>query len=400
VRVDWTRGMTFQGEKRTASFMGNVVLDGGNDHMTCQEMQMIFSEAEPEKPGKAGKAAKAGPAIRPAEPAAVVAVATVLPDAKPKAPVGPAVASRPGARQRLRGMAVGMERYSRRRISMISAERDVTLQSRRENESGQLLRRIQLAGEKLIYDAEGGRMTMLGHGTFVAEDYDKPRPRRPVENEMLAPAIDRPSQTAFEWTQSMQFAQKDRLVVLDGNAKMVHKSAQQIILTDQLNVPRQLWGKLPEGRKTVLTCNNMMAQFGQAKEKEKEGPTTGPSTGPSTSPATRPTSRPTSRPTTRSGADLLEKGPDLGPLDLFSATGNVNLKDGPRQVIAQRLIYNRLKDLAVIWGYLEGAPSAKASVLLEDPQTGRSQAWSSPKIIWQRQDNKIVTEEVTGTGSR
>ena len=47
VHVDWTRGMTFQGEKRTASFRGNVVLDGGNDHMTCQEMQMIFAEAEP-----------------------------------------------------------------------------------------------------------------------------------------------------------------------------------------------------------------------------------------------------------------------------------------------------------------------------------------------------------------
>ena len=98
--------------------------------------------------------------------------------------------------------------------------------------------------------------------------------------------------------------------------------------------------------------------------------------------------------------DLLESGPDLGPLDLFSATKDVNLKDGPRQVLAQRLIYNRQNDLAVIWGYLDGEKPANATVIYEDPKTGRSQSWSSPKIIWYRRNNQIITEEVTGAGGR
>lgn len=256
---------------------------------------------------------------------------------------------------------------------MVLADKDVTLQSRRENAGKQLVRRIQLTGDKLIYDAQTSRLTMLGYGTFMAEDYQKPKEQRQAGPDGLVAAVGRPSQTAFQWNDSMQFSQQDRLVVLDGNVKMVHRSGDKVVLTDNLNVPRDVWGKLEAGRRTVLTCGNMMAKFAE----------------PEKSPRTRP-----------AAGDLSEEGPDLGPLQLFSATRDVNLKDGPWQVLAQRLIYNREKDLAVIWGFVEGERPANATVLYEDPTTGRSQSWSSPRIIWYRQNNKIVTEEVTGAGGR
>ena len=170
----------------------------------------------------------------------------------------------------------------------------------------------------------------------------------------------------------MQFSQKDRLVVLEGQVKMVHRSGEQVVLADKLNVPRDQWGKLAPGRKTVMTCASMMAKFAE----------------------------PDKTASTRPARDVMEEGPDIGPIELFSATGDVNLRDGPRQVLAQRLVYNGPRDLAVIWGFLEGKPPANALVVYEDPATGRSQSWSSPKVVWFRQDNRIITENVTGTGGR
>jgi hypothetical protein len=94
----------------------------------------------------------------------------------------------------------------------------------------------------------------------------------------------------------------------------------------------------------------------------------------------------------------------MGPLDLFSATGDVSLKDGPRHVLGQRLIYNRGntpdKEIVVVWGFLEGKPPAKASITYEDPQTGRTQTTASPKFIWYRRDNRIFAEDVSASGGR
>ena len=345
VAVAWSKGMTFRGEKRTASFAGDVTLDGGMDQMACQSMQILFTEPPAEKP----------PATQP----------TSVPVARP--------ASRPARAGRLGGMAVGMDKYSRRRISMILADKDVSLRSRRENAKKQLVRRVQLAGDKLIYDVQTSRLTMLEHGTFMAEDYEKPRKEKPADSDGLVAAVGRPSQTAFEWNRSMQFSQKDRLVVLDGKVKMVHRSGNQVLLADKLPVPREEWGTLEAGRKTVLSCEEMIAKFAE--------------------PEARTTTRPAER-------DVLQEGPDLGPIELFSASRDVNLKDGPRQILAQRLVYNRLNDVAVIWGFLEGEKPAKATVVYEDPTTGRSQVLSSPKLIWYRRNNKIISADVTGAGGR
>ena len=44
-------------------------------------------------------------------------------------------------------------------------------------------------------------------------------------------------------------------------------SGAQVLLTNKLNVPRDEWGTLPAGRKTILKCENMMAKFGPPEDK-------------------------------------------------------------------------------------------------------------------------------------
>lgn len=343
IDVTWAKKMTFSGKKKTAGFVGDAKLSSELDNFSAQELQLVFTDP--------------------------------LPDANEPEPARP----RRGA-PATGAMAVGMEQYSRRRISMIYADRDIVLASKRLDERNRLLRRMQLTGEKLIYDAESERITMLGGGTFINEDYSPPRKRKITGSDGVMPAVDRPSQTAFEWKKSMEMSQAERVVTLERGVTMVHRSGDQILLARKLNVPRDTWGVLPEGRKTILKCGSMMAKFGEPEEK--------------------PTTRPGEAQSARSGGDPLGRGPTLGPLDLFSAKRDVNLKDGPRQVLAQRLIYNRAKDLAVVWGFLEGKPPAKASIIVEQPEQGRAQTWSSPKLIWYRQDNRILAEDVTGGGGR
>lgn len=343
--------MSFRGAKRTAEFAGDVAMDSALDDVRCQDLQLLFTEQLPDPNSSAAGVAK------------LAAKDTATRDAS-----------------RLGGMAVGMEQYSRRRISMIFADKDIVLRSRREDQKNRLLRRMQLTGEKLIYDSDSGRITMLGHGTLINEDYGKPRPPREADASGLVAGVDRPSQSAFEWKKNMQLSQTDRVVTLEGSVTMVHRSGDQVLLTNRLNVPRDEWGPLPAGRKTILKCENMMARFGEPEDK--------------------PAAQPSTRPSVRTAGDPLREGPTLGPLDLFSATGDVNLKDSPRQVLAQRLIYNRLTNLVVVWGFLEGKAPSKATIIYEDREAGRSQAWSSPKLIWYRKDNRILAEDVSGTGGR
>ena len=343
VKVRWGKKMSFSGQKRTAAFSGDVRLDSDLDNVSAQDLQLVFTKqlTTPDEAAKA-KADKA--------------------KAKPAS------------------LAMDMEQYNRRRIAMIFADKDIVLASKRLDRRNRLLRRMQLTGEKLIYDADGERITMLGHGTFINEDYSAPKPRKITGDDGIMPAIGRPSQSAFEWKKSMELSQAERVVTLNGGVTMVNRSADQILLSNKLNVPRDTWGKLPAGRKTILKCGGMMAKFG--------------------APADKATTSPAAKTPRRLGGDPLGQGPTMGPLDLFSASGNVNLKDGPRQVLAQRIIYNGEKDLAVIWGYLPNQPRAKASLIYEQADLGRTQTWSSPKLIWYRQDNRILAENVSGGGGR
>jgi len=360
IRITWADSMDYAGTRNSAIFTGEVKLRSQTDQMDCRQMQVIFERTEP--------------STRPAK-------------ARPAA-TGPAKASVASSRPADRG-PLAMAEYSSRRLSMILADGQVVLQTRRADEQQHLLRRVQLACEKLIYNAGAAQVDIVGGGTMLSEDYRPPQPksksaaRTARPDDALSGNVDSPSQTAFRWAKSLCYMQEQRSINMDGDVLMVHRSGDQVVLADQVNRPD--WPQpLPAGRRSEITCDRLLARFAEPPK-------------PATRPATKPASRPATAP-----ADDLDLGPRLGPLKLFHATGQVNMRDGTRQVLAQRLVYDRSTelDLAIIWGYLPGQPEADAHIYEEDPDKGTSRSWSSPKIIWDRKNDTITADKATGGGGR
>ena len=369
IRVVWTKGMDYRGGRNEVLFNGGVKLDSGLDHMECGRMRLVFERI----------AATTQPATQPT--------------------TAPAATTKPADEDKR--LALGVEAYSRRRLAMILARDAVKLQSRRELK-GVLERRLQLAGDELVYDARTGEMDMNGPGTLVAEDYRLPakpttQPAKPEVGQ--SPALQGPSQTAFAWKKSMRLSQTERVAVIEKDVTMVHRSGNEIVMADKLKVPYSI-ADLPDGRKTMLTCGEMMAKFGEPNDKPAQAATTQPAGAKPPAPTTKPVAATKPAATTKP-ADIWEAGPKLGPLELFKATHDVNLKDGPQQVLGQELIYDRARHVAIVLGWLPGQAKANAVIYYETPQ--RSQNWSSPKMTCffdeQGEIIRVITEEVGGAGS-
>jgi len=289
--------------------------------------------------------------------------------------VGAKSTTKPASPGGSRRLALNVEQYSRRRLAMIKARDDVKVNSYREDEQKRFMR-LQMTGNNLVYDASAKKMLVSGAGTLVVEDYrleKKKRPKTRPKDAPVADAIRRPWQTLFTWSKYMEMLQDQRKVFMDGNVVMVHRSGQQIVKAKALKLPP--WPKtLPVGRSTRLTCEKLMAKFAPPDKKLERKPKAGELT-----------------------------GPRVGPPEMFSATRNVNLSDGVKQVrtvIAQRLYYYRKTDVAEIFGFMPNEPVANAMVSLEDKTAGTSQEVTSPKILWYRATNRIVAKKVAGGGSR
>ena len=156
---------------------------------------------------------------------------------------------------------------------------------------------------------------------------------------------------------------------------MVHRSGEHIILTDKLNIPK--WKDIGAGRKSALNCRRLVAIFAEPDKKKKP------------------------RKGDKSSQDMMAGGPRLGPLEKFTAFRDVNLKDGDVQIMGQKLIYDRRKELAVVLGSLPGDPPTDAKVFQENPATRKSRNWSSPTITCHFKGNEIkevITEGITGGG--
>ncbi len=328
VEITWTDGMEFSGKKRTAAVIGDVRLATAGDTMECQKMRVRF-------------------APRPAGPA-----------------TGPA--TRPAARDQA-------ARFRAERIATVIAEKDVRLESVRTDPKGFLLRRVLLRSpNKVQYEAAAEKLDCFGPGTLSVEDYRPPvkRAAGAASDVLLSGGIPRPSQSAFDWKESMKMDQKERVVRLAGGVKMAHRSGEKVLLSKKLKVPP--WGKLPKGRKTMMVCDRMLARFDPPDDKPDDR------------------------------ADSLG-GPKVGDLALFDARGDendVNLVDGPRQVLCRRVLYQRARDLAIIWGSLPGEPLKDAVLYHEDKERGTLNSWKSPKLIWHRQTNRIEAKDVEVRGGR
>lgn len=449
VHISWVDSMQYYGKLYKAIFEGEVQLRSETDELDCGEMRVFFDKVAPPPRRRAVPVAEPGrlagthtrrpltPAATsnsevgihlptgepnrvapratepnrppdgatdstkppPPAPAAVSVPAGLLtrpaptPTDKPTAtaPAAKGAAAKGAAGKRRGRRMIRMEQYSRRRIIMVVSRDNVVLRSRRETPKRELQRRLELsARDQLMYDVQGSKIEVTGPGSLVSEDYRPPRKRTPGRGTDPASAManmERPAQTLFQWKESMKMSQHERRVDLEGDVMMVNRSGDKILLVGGLNIP-PMPGKLPAGRITAMTCQNLRAQFGEPEPEKRVKKTVTPTTVRVKDAATK----------TKKRVRYFDMGPRLGPLDLFNAAGKVNLKDGPRQLIGERLLYDREKDTATIWGNVPGQPTANASLFYEDPGTQQSQSWSSPKIIWHRKDNRIETEQVTGGG--
>jgi len=317
----WNKQMTFTGKKDSASFAGGVTVVSGDDKLSAGEMDVTFEKVASPKP----------------------------------APKDPADTS---ARQRA-AASIAELGVGKRRLKTIVCRRDVVMDRVRNNAIGRLIQQVRLTGDQLTYNASAGkddktaRMTVDGPGMLFLGDYDLPEGKA---------AADKPSQTLFVWKRGMAFSQKDRQVVLHGGVSMKYRTGNQIVKAERLNIPAM--GRLPPGRNVAMTCQKMIASFGDAK------------------PAAR-------------------RAMTLGRLRQFRAIGKVDLAEGPidqrRRMLGEVLSYDRVKEIVVA----EGTRSTPAMLTYNSTAQETLKTVRSRRIECYLKDNVIVrvrTAEITGGG--
>jgi len=355
LRVSWTRSMLYHGRSGQAKFDGDVDLKSSREVMQCRQMRLFFEQP----------------------PATIAAIKSTK--KKPR-----------------RSLSLGVERYSRRKISRIEAEGgkgDTTralMQSCNMHPKNPvwLQRRVELRADKVLYDAISGDTYVIGAGTFLSEDYRPPEKKAEAPRRLSAPAgvggqIDRPSQTLFAWKKSMFLSQKHRHVNLQKDVTMIHRSGNEVLVIRGMKT--EPWGELEKGRKTKLRCENMDAWFDEPEPSvnmKSESP---------------------------DKTDLLlAAGPRLGPLKMFSAVLDVTFEDGPYKIDGQKILYSGQTPLpgtdeklrvVTVWGYLpDDKRRTNARITYEDPETKRVQAWESPTLVYDMTNEKIRTEKMEGGG--
>jgi lipopolysaccharide export system protein LptA len=338
IKIQWTRKMLYHGQSGQGVFAGDVDLDSGEDLLQAGELRLFFEKETNPRQRK--------------------------------------------AKAETRSLGLGVDSYSSReihRIEAISGKGDKRLALMRAQRtvpgaSEQLQQRMELRGEKVLYDARSGDTKVLGQGTFLAEDYRPPKPGRrsaPRGGQDIAMAsmqLERPSQTLFTWKKQLFLSQRERHINLQENVTMVHRSGGKVLVMKGLKHPD--WGKLSEGRKSTLRAGEVDAWFDEPLRQETTGQ-----------------------------GDILDSGPQFGTLRMFTAVDSVTFSDGPYTIDGQRVLYEGFKRLLTVWGYLPNADTqTSARVTYEDPQTGRLQTWESPTIIWDMRRDSIKIEKFEGGG--
>jgi lipopolysaccharide export system protein LptA len=324
VDVTWTQRMEFFGQKNEANFIGDVDMQSLGEEMQCQQLRLVFEKDE---------------------------------DADEEVAVS--------AEDNERRMGLSIDRYGNRKLSMIMAFNEIAIQSTRLNETGQLIQRLKVTGDRLLYDAPVNELSIFGQGTLLAEDYKidldasgQPKRRADSTGNMT---LQSPTQTAILWTREMQILQDDRQVNVSGQVQMIHRSGNQVAKDEALNAPD--WGDLDTGRKSNMTCDRLTANFAPAPETDESGEA--------------------------ESGDPWESGPKLGPLEFFEATGQVSMADGDIQIVASQMTYDERDDTVVLLGSLPGKPAADATIIYENKQTGEFKSWSRPRMDVELEDGQI-----------
>ena len=337
VEIIWFDRMQYSGRRNTAEFHGQVSLTRGLETMSSEQMRVVFKEQPSTEMASEGQ-----------EP-------------QPR-----------GDRDVL---GFGQGSLSPGKLGMVflkGSSRRVVLRSRRLDEQGQLVGRLELMCEDLAYNAELKDMKVIGPGNLVVEDYHSPESNRSAGQD-LTDGVKSPSQTVFEWQESMQLLGQERSVVMKQDVHMVHRSGDKIVASEAelalLNVPA--WPRpLPTGRESDLWCDNLLVRFAPPPPPEQG--------------EVQPDDM----------TDVEGIAERVGPLDLFTGRGTVSLEDGPWLVQGHELIYENQdgQDVFVVLGRPD------AAVTYRNPSREGDTVTRGRKLVWNRTTGRVSAERVTGAG--
>ena len=334
--ITWTKGLKYRGQERRAVVDGNVDLKTAGDTVRCGRLRVLFAAPDKDKKDKSKP-----PATRKDDPL----------------------------------------RFAPKEIATVLANDNVRMASERHDADGYLTRRVTLRSDKgqVAYETALLQLTCVGQGILVVEDYRQPA-ERPAKSAgpggvIAGGDVDRPAQSVFAWSKFMELNQRDRIVRLDGEVTLARRSGQQMVLGDKLGI-RPWRKKVPAGRKMRLTCERMLAEFAPPTDEKPAA-----------------------------AKDPLS-GPRVGPLKLFHARAKaddakdyVRAFNGPYEVVCRRILYERSRDVAVLFGSLENEPPRRAIVYEKNPARGTFRMLQeSSKIVWRPSTNKFEAKGVKVTG--
>jgi len=298
VRISWSDGMDYDGDRNEAIFKGNVKLASGLSRIECREMTATFEEI-------AGGTAESPPADEGA-----AGVVSFNPDS-----------------------------FGRGELTKVVAEGEVLVVYETVSQDDKLLQAMQLRSDNLTYNARTDRIDCTGYGLLVIEDYRPPDQagNKPASTaEPLSRVIQRPWQTVFEWHKMMRLMLDSRVVIMDGGVVMIHHSGSNIPSAKDMRIPD--WSGVTTGRTSTLGCGRLMAQFPQP-DKQPDGSAGGQKLSP-----------------------VFDPGSEVGDLQMFVATRDVVLEDRDYELRGAQLSYLREKGFAILWGYMDDQPVADAYV--------------------------------------
>ncbi len=357
ITITWASKMSFYPKmvnlaaspnQSQATFTGNVKVVTGGSHLHSDKLTVDFRK----KP-------------KPAKPAKSTADSTTKSASNGKDATSPKLAEKKSS--------AGLDSvdYSSFDLVKMDAAGNVNLLGTEVDPQGRILRRMRLEGGKLVYNRDTGRMNVPTAGKMFSEDY-RPAKREVKKADKADQAdskkMERPSITVFTWADSMELSQdadgkQGYVADMKGQVLMRHKSgkhAEAMITALKVKTPPWPAGlSVPDGRNSELICDEMYVWFLKP---------TGP----------------------------VASGPRVGALELFKATGDVQLTDGTKTITAQRLLYNGRDELLQAWGYRKGHPEGDA-MLVDTGDEGESQV-TSPSFIWNRRTNTVQTGALSGSG--
>ncbi len=359
VVVNWDERMFLRGHENISTFIGKVRAVSADTTLDCRELRIDFEDL----PKLAGTPVAAGLDQRWILKPILSTIKREKKQESPSARMAEQMRKRP-AYLRASGDAVIVSAdYAKPAPNEGTVEKFVarvlpvgmTRPLPAPAEKGPMVSRFRVAGPQIGVNLIDKHFGVEGAGNLLIEDLRIPQSRQRSEASSSALAsvgaleAGGPSQTLFQWQNSMSFLNNRNIAVFDHQVVMDHRAGAEMVFSQELLASRKLDPqKLAQikSRQAHLTCDNLLVEFMRAGSRKADDNT--------------PLS-------------------SITQLKTFQATGHALLDmEGGRQSITGSLVSykDETGDVRVI-----GSSELPAQVVMEqDERTGKLKMWKGSAI--------------------